>query len=264
MLRFHLAALIMAAATAVFAQSSGQSPLAPPEVKENPKPKPGEETGTVGTKPFTLTTADDGEVNYSFNEKNEPESLVARKGVIFSSDDMTLNADQLEYRNATSELVANGKRVVVRQGEYIATCQLFKYTANDQRSELSGNPVVYNRTSDGKTQAITGARIELATVNGKTKMSIRGENGKPPILSSGKPAPAITNQGAHVIVSDKGVAGAAAPTTAPSAASGPGSAAAGIGSVFGGNSTDKPAQPKPNRIDTASSADVRSYTANGR
>ncbi|MBX7246577.1 MAG: hypothetical protein K1X53_13860 [Candidatus Sumerlaeaceae bacterium] len=188
-----------------------------PALKEAPK---GQESAGVmsGDKPFFLTTDQDGVVNYGFNEQNELDTIAAKKGVIFSSDDMTINADQLDYSNSKSEVVATGKRVVVRQGEVIATCQFFKYGADAQRSELSGDPVLYNRTKDGKVTKTAGDKIIIFKTNGRPQVQVLGGS-KAPMLNGGKvdvpspssnPIPAPSDGGSARMTSEEPRPGAGA------------------------------------------------------
>jgi hypothetical protein len=198
-----------------------------PTVQEPARPAGAEPTGMMGgDKPFFLTTSKDGAVLYNFTQDtNELESISAKVGVVFSSDDMTLNSDELDYNNAKAKLVASGKRVVIRQGEIIATCQLFKYDAKDQTSELAGDPVIYNRTKDGKVTTTSGDTIIIARVDGKPQIQVKGGGRRAPRLDSGRstvPVPAnnlITppadGPNARVVISDPAEGGSAAPAAKP-------------------------------------------------
>lgn len=191
MLRHMLMAAIAAMmAGQALAQDATPANELPTIVEPTPEER-GQETGVMsGEKPFFLTTDPSGELIYNFDEEtNELDSISARKDVVFSSEDMTLNADQLDYKNKTAELVASGKRVVVRQGEIIATCQLFKYNSEKEQSELSGNPVVYNRTRDGKVTKTEGDKILFYRVNGKPQIKVFGGT-RAPRLDSGRGVPA--------------------------------------------------------------------------
>ncbi len=131
--------------------------------------------GTMGNKPFTLIVDQtNGVMDFKFNENNEVEGVKAKVGVILSSEEMTLNADHLDYDMISSKLVASGKRVVVRQGEVIATCQLFKYDPNTQESTLLGTPVVYNKDKNGQVSTTRGNRIEIKQVDGKAVFKVYG------------------------------------------------------------------------------------------
>ncbi|RMH31271.1 MAG: hypothetical protein D6691_00025 [Candidatus Hydrogenedentota bacterium] len=161
-----------------------------PEIQAPRKPSPEEQTGLMaGNKPFSLTTDPDGEFVYKFNENNELETLEAKKGVIFTSEDMTLNADRLDYKAAKGELTATGKKVIVRQGELIITCQLFKYYPDRQHSEFLGNAVVYNRTKDGKVQTTAADKIVVDIVDGKAQMKVQGGGRVRPQMSQAATAP---------------------------------------------------------------------------
>lgn len=160
-----------------------------PRIQEPPSTADSQQTGMMsGNRPFFLTTDTDGEIVVSYDENKELNNLTAKKGVIFSSEDMTLNADQVDFNNSKSELIASGSKVVVRQGEIIATCQLFKYYPDDQRSELAGNPIIYNKSREGKVNTTAGERISIYTVDGKPQIKIKGGR-RAPILQSGQEAP---------------------------------------------------------------------------
>jgi hypothetical protein len=173
--------------------TSGESSPQMPDIAEPRAPDPGEETGVLsGSKPFTLVTDPTGELTYSFNDDNEVESLTAKRKVVFTSEDMTLNCDQLDYKAASGELTAVGKKVIVRQGEVVATCKVFKYNPETQHSELEGNPIMYNRTRDGKVSTTAGRKILIATVNGKPQVKVLGGGTSAPSLNTGAesvPAP---------------------------------------------------------------------------
>ncbi len=172
-----------------FAQETNQEV---PEIGEPRRPAPEEQTGLLkGNKPFSLTTDPDGEFVYKFNEDNELESLEAKKGVVFTSEDMTLNADRLDYKAIKGELTATGKRVVVRQGDLIITCKLFKYYPERQHSEFIGNAVVYNKTKDGKTQTTAADKIIVDIVDGKAQMKVQGGGRVRPKMSQAATAPAV-------------------------------------------------------------------------
>lgn len=255
--------------------SSGQSEVQPPEIQENAAPAAGEETGMMaGNKPFSLTTAVDGELLYNFNENNELESLTAKKGVVFTSEDMTLNSDQMDYKTQTSEIVATGRKVVVRQGEMIATCQLFKYNPQNQASELSGNPIVYNKTRDGKISTTVGDKIVIATVNGKPTMKVHGGSRAPGLNQGGGPSVPVPSGAGNARLrldesgSVSGTASSTGPTgssniVAPAAATAtPASAAmgGGIGVPSLGGEAKPAEQPKSNRIDVNNPEDIKSFS----
>jgi hypothetical protein len=188
-----------------------------PDIAAPAAPSAGEQAGIMsGNKPFSLTTDTDGELLYNFNDANELDSITAKKGVVFSSEDMSLKADQLDFSASKSELIATGERVVVRMGETIATCQLFKYFAETQRSELTGNPLLYSKSKDGKTNTTSGDKIEITTVNGKAQVKVIGGGRRGPVLrnlgaeSVAAPglAPASPNNGAQMTMT-QGAAGGA-------------------------------------------------------
>ncbi len=283
------AALLLAAlhpgAQAVFAQDaapvkveSGVSEVQMPDIAAPRKPEAGEQTGVMaGDKPFSLTTDPSGELIYNFNDDKELDSVTAKKGVVFTSEDMTLNADQLDYKAQTSQLVAVGKKVVVRQGEMVATCQLFKYFPDTQRSEFLGNPVIYNKSKDGKVNTTSGDKVVVNMVNGKPQIKVSGVNGARPSLRSAGPQtpgvtsgvvppadrarmltiepPGATNPGA---ASGQSVPPAVAPSNSPSA----GTPSMGIPSPDLGakEKTAIPEKAKPNQVDPSNPADIQSFT----
>ena len=176
------AVMVAGAITAATAQdaatpaTSGKSKVEMPVIGENRKPDQDEQTGLMsGGKPFALSTDPEGELIYNMDpETGGLDSVTAKKGVVFTSEDMTLNADQLDYKGSTSELVASGKRVVVRQGDMVLTCQLFKYFPETQKSEFTGNPILYNKTKDGEVQMVSGGRITVDVVDGAPGMRSGG------------------------------------------------------------------------------------------
>lgn len=254
---------------------SGQSQVQMPEIGAPARPSEEEATGLMsGNKPFSLTTDVNGELMYNFDENNELESIRAKRGVVFTSEDMTLNADDLTYKTQTSELVASGKKVVVRQGDVIATCQLFKYFPTDQHSELSGTPILYNKSKDGKVSTTAGEKITIHTVNGRAQVKVLGGGGSAPRLSSsGTNPPAPTGGNARLTVSEPAPGAGAAPGTvsgasqAPAATAAPEAAGSQTGSGFlavpslsGPQEKQPSSAPKSNRIDPNNPADVESFT----
>jgi len=193
-MRILLGMSIMAAAAFAVAQPQTTASKAAqepgmPHIQEPANTAGSQQSGMMsGNRPFFLTTDPDGEIVVSYDDNKELNNLTAKKGVIFSSEDMTLNADQVDFNNSKSELIASGNKVVVRQGEVIATCQLFKYYPQEQRSELAGNPIIYNKSRDGKVNTTAGERISIYTVDGKPQIKIKGGR-RAPILQSGQEAP---------------------------------------------------------------------------
>lgn len=273
-MKFWLIACCLALGASAFAQApatSGQSEVQMPEIAAPSRPSPDEATGLMsGDKPFSLTTDPSGELMYNFDDNRELESITAKRGVVFTSEDMTLNSDQLDYNTQTSELVASGERVVVRQGEVVATCKLFKYYPNDQHSELSGNPILYNKTRDGKVHTTAGEKIMIYTVNGKPSVKVMGGKSAPRISSSGQ-TPVLADSNAKLTVTDQGVIGApsgalsgSSVAPAPVATQTPsGSGSRGglsLPSLSGPQDKEKQSAPKSNRIDPNNPADVESFT----
>lgn len=174
-----VAALLVAgsACPTAFAQVTASSSTEMPAVKEAPA---GQESGLLsGEKPFTLMVDENvGELIYEFDEETkELESINAKRGVIFASEDMTLNSDEMEYKTLNSSLVATGKRVIVRMGDMIITCQIFKYNPETQEGEFEGHPIVYQRNKDGKVTETAGRIISVVNVNGKFQMRVGSGGG---------------------------------------------------------------------------------------
>src|SRR5688572_25005080 len=84
-------------------QEAAESQTALPEVKDA-APEAGQSGLLSGEKPFTLMVDENvGELIYTFDETTkELESIVAKNGVIFASEDMTLNSDEMEYTTINS------------------------------------------------------------------------------------------------------------------------------------------------------------------
>lgn len=177
--RAFLVSMICVAAVPVFSQeASAEQEGTMPDIKQ-PDTKQGETGLMSGEKPFTLMVDDKvGELIYLYDEATkELESITAKRGVIFASEDMTLNSDEMEYKTLNSSLVATGKRVVVRMGEMIITCQVFKYNPETQEGEFTGKPIVYQRDKEGKVTTTGGYTISVINVNGKFQMRIGGGGG---------------------------------------------------------------------------------------
>jgi len=159
-------------------QAAATSEKAMPEVKEAPADA-GQSGLLSGEKPFTLMVDENsGELIYQFDEETkELESIHAKRGVIFASEDMTLNADEMEYNTVNGLLVATGKRVVVRMGDMIITCQVFKYNPEKQTGQFEGHPIVYQRNKEGKVTETAGRVISVVNVNGKFQMRVGSGGG---------------------------------------------------------------------------------------
>lgn len=259
-------------------QSSGTSAPQAPTVQE---PASQGESGMLGgDKPFTLMVDPDvGELNYIFGEDKDLESIQAKRGVVFSSEDMTLNSDQFEYKTLNSQLIATGKRVVVRLGDIIVTCQLFKYNPETQEGEFSGNPVVYSRDKEGRTRTTAGHLITVHNVNGKTQMRVKAAPGGPSpyIRSNGTEAPAPTEttrtqpggRAASLTLDENGAIASnrASPVITPAAGmtagrNSPGGNLLGVpgSDVAAGATNARRAAPRSNRIDPNNPADVESFS----
>lgn len=261
-------------------ESGGVPDIAPPQA-----PADDQQTGMMsGNKPFSLTTATDGELLYNFDEEKKLDSITAKKGVEFKSEDMSLQCDQLDFKMAKSELQATGGKVVVRMGDVIATCQLFKYYAETQRSELSGNPLLYNKTKDGKVSYTAGDKIEINTVNGKPQVKVRSGSGRRNSMTNNAvesvaapgTGPVPTGTSALMSMSEGtqggGAKGAAAPMmsgqsrAAMPAAASPGSSSSGSGllgmpTMGGDTKSEAPkAAPSSNRIDVNNPQDLQSLS----
>ncbi|MGI8905066.1 MAG: hypothetical protein ACR2IE_01080 [Candidatus Sumerlaeaceae bacterium] len=256
------------AATAPETGESGTSSAAMPAVTE---PGPDGEQGMLsGDKPFTLMVDPEvGELNYIFDESKNLESIQAKRGVVFSSEDMTLNSDEFDYKTLNSQLVATGKRVVVRLGEVIVTCQLFKYNPDREDGDFTGNPVVYSRDATGKTRVTAGGRITIHNVNGKTQMNVQGR-GTTPYMRSNAPEPPVPSEttrptpgkGARMSLDNNTAPGGSnvSPVATPGTSGAPARSGGLLGLPVGsGNDNSVPAaKPRGNRIDPNNPEDVRS------
>jgi hypothetical protein len=279
--------MVIAATLPSVAQQTDQSaPATAPESGQSVTSTPGMpavkeagagsgESGMLsGDKPFTLMVDPEvGELNYVFDEQKNLESIIARRGVVFSSADMTLNSDEFEYKTLNSQLVATGKRVVVRLGEMIVTCQLFKYNPDKQEGEFLGGPVLYNRDATGKTKTTAGRRITFFNVNNKTQMKVEAGSGITPYMRSSpgdapvpsetvrpvpgqksatmtmdnNPSPGGSNLSARVTPATNG-----SPTRQGSLL--------GLPSTNTANETPAPSRARNNRIDPDNPADVQSVS----
>ena len=262
-----------------------------PEVQESSKGGQKQAGKLAGDKNFVLMVDEThGEFNFGFGENNEAESIQAKRGVIFTSEDMTLNSDEFEYNTKNSQVIATGKKVAVRMGEIIVTCQVFRYNPESQEAEFEGGPIVYNRGKEGKVQQIAGKKISIHNVNGKIQMNVQGGAGYAPYLRSeggDAPVPAEQTKSAPgqknaVITLDEKTsnrpAGNVSPVVTPKPsgqpaqgpeAGEPGATPApakkkkgilGIPSVSTEEDTPKPAKPETNRIDPDNSDDVQSVS----
>lgn len=243
--RIFGAVLCMAFGTDVPAQ--GQRAPAPAQPAATSRPADTSGNLLSGDKPFSLTVDEtEGVVNYKFGDGNELQGFVAKRGVIISSDELAINSDQADYDALASELVASGQRVIVRMGELVATCQLFRYSPKTQEGILTGNPVVYNRTKDGQVSTITARRFTFFQVNGKTQFKQEGGT-----MNSGA-APVTPGATVPVVATNPPGAGTAGarPLTVPSVA--PGQAAGSAVARTAPTSAD-------GRIDPTSAADLQSY-----
>jgi hypothetical protein len=176
------------------AKSTVSSSTAVPEVKEA-QPGQGQSGLMSGDKPFSLMVDPDvGELVYTFDQNtHELETINAKRGVIFASADMTLNSDEFEYKTLNSQLVATGKKVVVRMGDMVVTCQLFKYNPQTQEGQFLGGPILYNRDKEGKVTTTGGKAISVFNQNGKFQMRVVAGQGVPTyVRSSGTEASSET------------------------------------------------------------------------
>jgi hypothetical protein len=279
-----LASMVFAATGTmpVLAQGTAASQQEMPAIEEAPvaEATTGESQGGLmdGEKPFTLTVDENvGELIYEFDEETkELESIKAKRGVIFASEDMTLNSDEMEYRPLNSQLVATGKRVVVRMGEMIVTCQLFKYNPETQEGDFQGSPIVYQRDKEGKVTETAGRTISIVNVNGKFQMRVGGGGGTPTyVQSSGvqktangsleKKTLAPGQKGATITLNNSPSTLATSPS-APTANSNDGGASSGgmFPTTMGTGSESSTAANNPtvdgNKIDPDNPTDVKNLT----
>jgi lipopolysaccharide assembly outer membrane protein LptD (OstA) len=164
----------------------GQNALTPGQLQSGQDDATQRAGGLIGgNKPFRLSADPTGDITYDFDpETSELRRVTARKNVVFAGDDLALNSDELEYDSVTGELIATGRRVVVRQGEITITCQLFRYNPATQQSELLGNPIIYNKGKDGKVTYVSGDKIVIFKANGRTQLKVTGDGGRAPVLSN--------------------------------------------------------------------------------
>lgn len=147
-----------------------------------------------GDKPYLLMVDEKvGEIEYVFHdETRELETILAKRGVVFSSDDMTLNSDEFEYQTLNSLLIATGKLVVVRLGEIVITSQFFRYNPDTQEGTFSGKPLLWNKDKEGKVTTTGGGEIQVFNSNGKFRMKIMPGSGVPTFARSSGNAAAAT------------------------------------------------------------------------
>lgn len=256
------------------APESGQSATSTPgmPVVKEPGAGGGESGMLSGDKPFTLMVDPEvGELNYIFDEQKNLETITARRGVVFSSEDMTLNSDEFEYKTLNSQLIATGKRVVVRLGDQIFTCQLFKYNPDKQEGEFLGNPILYNRDATGKTKTTAGRRISFFNVNGKTQMKVEAGQGVTPYMRSNPVEAPIPAETTHPAPGTKSASMTLDSNPAPGASNvsvratpATNGAPTQRGSVLSLPTTTgenaAPARPRNNRIDPDNPNDVNSVS----
>ena len=255
-------------ATPVAAQNaSSQSEM--PAIQEAPA-EAGQSGLLSGEKPFTLMVDENvGELIYQFDEvTKELESINAKRGVIFASEDMTLNTDEMEYQTLNSSLVATGKRVVVRMGEMIVTCQLFKYNPETQEGQFEGQPIVYQRNKDGNVTETAGRIISIVNVNGKFQMRVGSGGGISTYVRSTGVAPETgTLEKKNLAPGQKGASIILNNTSSPSGGSSSGvlpSPAVDVNLTPGTANTEgkapSQAAPSAGRIDPENPADVQKFT----
>lgn len=261
-------AVVLAAAPVWAQNAASQSDM--PAVAEVPEGS-GQGGLLSGEKPFTLMVDENfGELVYEFDEvTRELESINAKRGVIFASEDMTLNADEMQYQTVNSSLVATGKRVVVRMGEMIITCKVFKYNPETQEGEFEGNPIVYQRNADGQVTETAGRIISVVNVNGKFQMRVVGGGGTSTYVRSTGTAPeqgslekkslAPGQRGASVTINSNTVPGASGSTS--------GASANNAGGVFGVpriDSSTAPSVPSAGTAQTTGANGTAAPAATGR
>lgn len=276
MIKHFCVAALIASASITMAQDAVSEP-AMPEVQETREGQ-GRSGLMSGEKPFTLMVDDNvGELVYIFDEETkELESIHAKRGVIFASEDMTLNSDEMEYITVNSSLIATGKRVVVRMGDMIITCQVFKYNPETGEGEFKGTPIVYQRDREGKVTETAGRIISVINKDGKFQMNVVGGGGASTYVKSSpaqsragnleKTTLAPGQTGASITLNNRPSAlgtSPAAPGTERSGDSGSGGGILPAPSVSSGdsaaNSTDS-ATTGQNVIDPDNADDVKKLT----
>lgn len=258
-----LVLMSLASGTPIYAQTA-TSTKEMPKVQEAPA-EAGESGLLSGEKPFTLMVDENaGELIYQFDEQTkELESINAKVGVIFASEDMTLNADEMEYKTINSSLVATGKRVVVRMGEMIVTCQVFKYNPETQEGQFEGHPIVYQRNKDGNVTETAGRVISIVNVNGKFQMRVGSGSGiSTYVRSTGVAQETGTLEKKTLAPGQKG----ASITINNNNTGGSGGSGGGVLPIPSVNSQSAPSVPKAQSqspggtIDPDNPADVQKYT----
>lgn len=270
---FLVAAICASVGTApLYAQQAAASTAEMPAVQEAEEGS-GESGLMSGEKPFTLMVDENvGELIYEFDEETkELESIKAKRGVIFASEDMTLNADEMEYITVNSSLVATGKRVVVRMGEMVVTCQVFKYNPETQEGEFLGNPIVYQRDKEGKVTTTAGRTIAVVNVNGKFQMRVGAGGGTSTFVKSSGVAKtertslAPGQKGASITLNNNPSSLASPGSSTGSAATNGSSSAAGIMPVPNLDNAEEgtAAETAPagsNKVDPDNPSDVKKLT----
>ena len=131
-----------------------------------------------------LTTDPDGYITMITDEKTRSlVSIVAQKNVRLDAEDrgLYLSGDRLVYDGKENKLTVTGQPVHVKMRAAEATCGLFEYFPETQRSELSIDPVIYNEDPEGRRTTTTGSRIIIEQDDqGMSSMIIKGE-GKVPV-----------------------------------------------------------------------------------
>lgn len=259
--------LCLAATSPVLAQQSQQSM---PEVQDIPQtaeePSDGGESGLLsGDKPFTLMVDENvGELVYDFDENTkELKSIHAKNGVIFASEDMTLNSDDMKYDTLNSKLTAQGKRVVVRIGEMVVTCQVFNYDPDKQTGNFEGNPIMYQKDKEGKVTTTAGRRIDVVNNNGAFQVKVVGGGGTPTYTKNSgfqgeRKTLAPGQRGASMTLNTEG-SGLAAPSAGGTSGGGLLPAPDVRSSTSSGSSNDANSSSS-GRIDPDNSADVKNLT----
>lgn len=151
---------------------SGKGSETTPQFSQAPEP-----TQKMFGNEFEILTGENGEILYAFSQKNELRSIVARKDVYITSDQINLRCDRLEYFSRKNKLLAMGKPVKIFQQSILAECGRFEYYPTEGKSILLENPVILSEDEDGKTLETRGEEITI----------IQLEEGRTSILVKGKP-----------------------------------------------------------------------------
>lgn len=170
-------------------QVSGKASLSSQEGSEV-TPKPNETVPAAQQmfgRNFEIVTGEDGELVYSFGAGNVLYSIVARKGVIVSSEQLDLSCNRLEYYSTKNRLLALGNPVKIFQDNLAAQCGRFEYYPEKGQSFLLEDPIILNEDEQGRTMETRGEEIIITQKEkGKTSIIVKGDSQSPPEIEGGE------------------------------------------------------------------------------